>query len=337
MVSVRELRSHIGILGDRPIRTYMSMHGWNWATNDVPRLDGKNVIITGAASGLGAHIAKALSIKGANVLLADIDVNNAHLIAEDIRSTVPGSSPKVFGVNLGDFRSIENFARSYRSEYDVLHLLVNNAGIMTPPYERTEQGYESQWGVNHIGHFVLTAHLLDMLTNTNGSRVITQSSIVHRGGNIDFNDINSERNYSPWKAYKQSKLAVLLFSLELQRKMDQLGIKSPISVACHPGLVDTPLYRHGMAMRLGLKPFMHDINEGAKPALRAALDPEVRGGQFYGPDGWMEFKGRPILVKPHKRGRDMDLAKRVWEISENMTGVKLTSRLEKAAGGGKSR
>jgi NAD(P)-dependent dehydrogenase (short-subunit alcohol dehydrogenase family) len=311
----------------------MSMNGWNWVEDVVPRIDGKTVIVTGAASGLGAHIAKSLSIKGANVVLADIDINNANLVAGAIRSSVPGSSPKVLEVDLGDFRSIENFARSFRLEHNALHLLVNNAGIMTPPYEKTEQGHESQWGVNHLGHFVLTAYLFEMLTNTKGSRVITQSSIVHRGGNIDFNDINSERSYSPWKAYKQSKLAMLLFSQELQRKMDQLGIKSPMSVACHPGLVDTPLYRHGRAMRLGLKPFMHSINEGVKPALRAALDPEVRGGQFYGPDGWMEFKGRPVLVKPHKRGRDISLAKRVWELSENMTGEMLASRLEKATGG----
>ncbi len=267
-------------------------------------------------------------------MLADIDLNKANLVAGSIRSSVPGSYPKVLELDLGDYRSIEKFARSFRSEHNALHLLVNNAGIMTLNYEKTEQGHESQWGVNHLGHFVLTAHLFDMLTNTEGSRIITQTSIVHRGGNINFNDINSERSYSPWKAYKQSKLAMLLFSQELQRKMDRLGIKSPISVACHPGLVDTPLYRHRRAMRLGLKPFMHNINEGVKPALRAALDPEVRGGQFYGPDGWMEFKGRPVLVKPHKRGRDISLARRAWDLSEKMTGEMLSSRLERKAGSG---
>ncbi len=303
----------------------------SWDLDAAPRIDGSTAIVTGAASGLGAHITKMLCMKGAHVVMADIDVDQAKVQANEIRSSVQGALLQVIEIDLGDLHSIKRFSDRFISERASLDLLINNAGIMTPPYGRTKQGHESQWGVNHLGHFALTGHLLSTLINTPGSRIITQSSIVHRGGTINFQDINSERAYGPWKAYKQSKLATLLFSRELQRRLDLKGIDAPKSVACHPGLVDTPLYRNGQMMRKGLKPFMHGIGPGVMPALRAALDPEVRGGDFYGPDGWMEFKGGAVLVEPHKRGRDMDLANRVWMMSEKMTGMDLTALLEGAA------
>ena len=310
------------------------MKEWEWRAEAVPRIDGTTAIVTGAASGLGAYIAKAISIKGGNVILADIDLEGAEAVAKEIRATVPGVEPKAKGFDLGDMGSIERFADWFVSENRPLHLLINNAGIMTPPYGRTREGHESQWGVNHLGHFVLTSHLMDALASTPGSRVVTQSSIVHRGGRINFKDIDSERSYRAWRAYKQSKLATLLFSRELDRRLEGLGMGAPMSLASHPGLVDTPLYRNGRLMRKGLKPFMHGMDAGATPALRAALDPEARGGQFYGPGGWMEFKGPTVLVKPHRRGRDMGLARRVWEVSERMTGVNFSSILESVSGTG---
>ncbi|MHC1680979.1 MAG: hypothetical protein AB9860_07040 [Methanomassiliicoccales archaeon] len=147
-------------------------------------------------------------------------------------------------------------------------------------------------------------------------------------GRSIFKDINSDRSYSPWKAYKQSKLATLLFSRELDRRLSALGIDAPLSIASHPGLVNTHLYRNRERMRRWLRPFMHSLEDGAMPALRAALDPNAEGGQLFGPDGWMEFKGRAVLVRPHRRGRDLGLASRVWTLSEKMTGLDLTARLE---------
>lgn len=307
----------------------MSGREESWNLDAIPRIEGKTAIVTGAASGLGAYISKALSMKGVHVVMADIEVDQAQAQADDIQSSVQGTPPEVMEIDLGDFHSIEQFAERFKSQHRSLDLLINNAGIMTPPYGRTRQGHESQWGVNHLGHFVLTGHLLSMLIGTPGSRIITQSSIVHRGGKINFKDVDSERSYSPWKAYKQSKLATLLFSQELQRRLDLNGIDAPLSVTCHPGLVDTPLYRNGKMMRKGLKPFMHGIGEGAQPALCAALDPKVKGGEFYGPDGWMEFKGRTIKVQPHRRGKDQELARKVWALSEKMTGMDLTAIIER--------
>ncbi len=301
---------------------------WNWRDDRVPRIDGKRAIVTGAASGLGAYIAEALSAKGAAVVLADKDLKGAESVAERIRSSVPGSEPCVQELDLSDPVSIERFASLYRAERRTLDLLINNAGIMTPPYGRTALGFESQWGVNHLGHFSLTYHLLPLLCATPGSRLVTQTSIVHRGGRINFNDINSERSYSPWNAYKQSKLATLLFSRELDKRLRALGIESPISIASHPGLVNTHLYQNRERMRRWLRPFMHGLEFGAMPVLRAALDPNAKGGQLYGPDGWMEFKGRAVPVRPHRRGRDMALASQVWTLSEMMTGLDLTTRLE---------
>jgi len=330
-VSRKRLSSH------HHIHTTMPERAWDWRDENVPRIDGKTVIVTGAASGLGAHIAKSLSTMGGAVILADIDLEGAEAVAMEIRRSIPRATPTAMGLDLGDLRSIERFAEWFRSGHISLDLLINNAGIMTPPYGRTNDGFESQWGVNHLGHFVLTAHLLGILSNTPNSRLITQSSIVHRGGRINFKDINSERSYRAWRAYKQSKLATLLFSRELHRRLDQMGLGAPISLTCHPGLVDTPLYRNGKLMRKGLKPFMHGLNEGAMPALRAALDPNATNGDYFGPDGWMEFKGCPVLVEPHKRGKDNDLARRVWKLSEKMTGVNLDAILEAATrdqGGG---
>jgi len=307
---------------------------WNWRDGRVPRMDGKRAIVTGAASGLGAYIAEALSEKGATVVLADKDLKGAGSVAERIRSLVPGSAPYVQELDLADPVSIERFATSYKAEQRTLDLLINNAGIMTPPYGRTVLGFESQWGVNHLGHFSLTYHLLPLLCATPGSRLVTQTSIVHRGGRIDLDDINSERSYSPWNAYKQSKLATLLFSRELDRRLRALGIESPVSIASHPGLVNTPLYRNRERMRRWLRPFMHGLEFGAMPALRAALDPDAEGGQLYGPDGWMEFRGPAVPVRPHRRGRDMALASRVWTLSETMTGLDMSSRLEECRSSG---
>ncbi len=300
---------------------------WDWRDDDVPRIEGKMAIVTGAASGLGAYIAEALCIKGASVIIADVNVERAKQVSEKISFLVPDAKIYVQMLDLADPVSIEKFATWYKAEYNTLDILMNNAGIMTPPYGLTVKGFESQLGINHLGHFSLAYHLFPTLYFTPGSRLVTQTSIVHRGGKINFKDINSKKSYSPWKAYKQSKLATLLFSRELDVRMRSLGIEYPISISTHPGLVNTDLYLNRERMRRWLKPFMHDIEAAAVPALRAALDPMAKGGQSFGIDGWMEFKGKAVTVRPHGKGKDMRLASKVWEISEDMTGLNFSARL----------
>lgn len=305
----------------------MSSKEREWSAETVGRIDDLNIIVTGGASGLGARISRILAEKGGRITIADIDTRGAGMVADEIRRSVPGAEPEVRRLDLGDLSSVERFSAAYRAEHDQLGLLLNNAGIMTPPYRTTAQGFESQWGVNHLGHFALTAGLFELLAATPGSRVVVQTSCVHRGGNIRFSDISSERSYSPWRAYKQSKLATLLFARELHRRLELAGLESPACVGSHPGLVNTPLYQNTQLMRWYLRPFMHSIDDGVQPALRACLDPLVKGGELIGPDGWMEFKGRPVRVRPHNRGRDMDLATRVWELSEGMTGIDLGAHI----------
>lgn len=300
---------------------------WDWRNGDVPGIEGKFAIVTGGASGLGAYFAEVLCIKGASVIIADVNVAGARSVVKRISSSVPDARISFRMLDLADLVSIEGFATWYKAEHKTLDILIDNAGIMTPPYELTEQGFESQLGINHLGHFSLAYHLFPVLSSTPGSRIVTQTSIVHRGGNIDFKDINSKKSYGPWKAYKQSKLAALLFSRELDLRMKALGIKDPISISSHPGLVNTDLYRNRERMRRWLKPFMHDLEEGAMPTLRAVLDPIAEGGRSFGTDGWMEFKGKAVIVRPHGKGKDMCLASKVWELSEDMTGLDFSARL----------
>ncbi len=304
---------------------------WDWRGDDVPRIEGKIAIVTGAASGLGAYFAEALCIKGALVIIADVDVERAKQVAEKISFLVPDAKIYVQTLDLADPVSIERFATWYKTKYSTLDILINNAGIMTPPYGITIKGFELQWGINHLGHFSLAYHLFPTLYSTSGSRLITQTSIVHRGGKINFKDINSKKSYSPWKAYKQSKLATLLFSRELDERMRSLGIEYPMSISTHPGLVNTDLYLNRERMRRWLKPFMHDLEAAVVPALRAALDPMVKGGQSFGTDGWMEFKGKAVIVRPHGKGKDMGLASKVWKLSEDMTGLDFSARLNEYA------
>ncbi len=252
--------------------------------------------------------------------MADVDFVRCQSEANKLESSY-GSGAKAMYLDLGDLRSIKEFTDSFLSANDRLDILVNNAGVMNPPFRITSDGHEPHWGINHLGHFSLTTLLLKALLHTEGSRVVTQSSIVHDTAEIDFVNIFTERHHNPWKAYKQSKLATLLFSLELQRRLDSHRLKDPISVACHPGLVYTPLYRNGRSLGLLLRPFMHSISEGAAPCLTACTGDEVRGGEFYGPDGWRGFRGKPDKVEPQGRGGDAALAVRVWELSKKMSGM----------------
>lgn len=301
-----------------------------WDIGSMPRLDGKTIIITGANSGIGEQLTSTLSSMGAHVVMAVRDLRKGETVAASIRQEMGDATVEVMKLDLSDLGSVGDFITAFKLEHDSLDVLINNAGVMVPPYTLTEQGYELQWGVNHLGHFALTGLLIDHLINTPGSRVVTQTSMAHWNGDINFDDINSERGYKPWKAYQQSKLANLLFATGLQERLSSLGLGDPISLASHPGISNTSLFRHGRMMKVLTFPLMQGSGRGSLPALRAATDPGARGGQLYGPSGMTEFKGFPVLVEPRKKGRDMRLGDRLWELSEEMTGVRFSSHMRAA-------
>jgi NAD(P)-dependent dehydrogenase (short-subunit alcohol dehydrogenase family) len=199
--------------------------------------------------------------------------------------------------------------------------LINNAGVMIPPYTKTKDGFELQFGTNHLGHFALTGHLLDLLKETENSRVVNVASLAHTRGNLDFDDLNwEERSYSAWSAYGDSKLANLYFTYELQRKFEKNGYDT-IAVAAHPGGTSTDLARHSFLMNIFASILGQSSEMGALPTLRAAIDENVVGGEYYGPDGFGEFYGNPVKVDSSKLSKDEMIAERLWKVSEEMTGV----------------
>lgn len=292
-----------------------------WTTANIPNLSGKVAIVTGANSGIGYETALALAQKGATVIMACRNLQKANTAADQIRQTNPPGTVVVMALDLGDLNSMKEFAATFQAQYDRLDMLINNAGIMMPPYGKTAQGFETQFGVNHLGHFALTGLLLDTLLSTPKSRVVTVSSAMHRFGRMDFDDLHWERKpYNPNRAYGQSKLANLLFTYELQRRLSAAG-RDTIAVAAHPGWTKTNLQRYsGLAQFLN--PFFGQSQPmGALPTLRAAVDPDVKGGEYYGPDGFMEMRGHPKRVASNNRSHNEADAQKLWAVSEQLTGV----------------
>jgi NAD(P)-dependent dehydrogenase (short-subunit alcohol dehydrogenase family) len=294
-----------------------------WTAEDIPNLTGRLAIVTGANSGIGYETTKALAEKGATVVMACRNRQKADAAAAQIRETGPLGAVQVMSLDLADLDSVRTFAAAFRAEYDRLDLLINNAGIMVPPYGKTAQGFEMQFGVNHLGHFALTALLLNPLLHTPQSRVVTVSSGAHRFGRINFDDLNSEQGYSPNAAYGQSKLANLLFTYELQRKLAASG-SGTLATAAHPGWTDTNLQRHTGLARFLNRFFAQDAQMGALPTLMAATDPGASGGEYYGPGGFMGMRGYPERVQSSDRSHDEQVAAKLWEVSEELTGVRYT-------------
>jgi NAD(P)-dependent dehydrogenase (short-subunit alcohol dehydrogenase family) len=292
-----------------------------WTENDIPDLSGKVAIVTGANSGIGYETARALAHKGANVVLACRNLEKANKAAEQIRGKGPEGIADVMELDLGDLDSIHRFATAFRERFERLDLLINNAGIMMPPYGKTAQGFETQFGVNHLGHFALTGLLIDLVVQTPGSRVVTVSSTAHRFGSIDFDDLQwEEKEYRANPAYGQSKLANLLFTYELQRRFQAAG-KGTLSVAAHPGWTETNLQQHSGTFSFLNRFFAQDAPMGALPTLYAATGPDVAGGDYYGPAGFMEIRGHPKKVKSNGRSHDQVAADKLWEVSEELTNV----------------
>lgn len=302
------------------------MENGKWTTNDIPDLTGKVMIVTGGNSGLGYEAVKALAQKGAEVILASRSVERGETAKKEM-GDVKGKIA-VMQLDLQDFDSIEKFAKNFKKKYNRLDVLLNNAGIMTTPYFKTKDGLEGQIGTNHFGHFKLTGHLLDVIVKTPNSRVVNVSSAAHKQGKMDFENLMFEKGgYSPMKAYGRSKLSNLLFTYELQRFFEASKVDS-IAVAAHPGVSRTNLDRYikGKLWFKLLYPvfkfFTQDQAHGVLPEIRAAVDPEVKGSEYYGPDGKREMKGFPVKVESNAASHNVEDAKKLWDISEEITGVK---------------
>ena len=304
------------------------MKNENWTTANMPDLSGKVIIVTGGNSGLGYESVKVFAQKGAEVILGCRSVEKGEAAKTEIMKNNPAGKIEVMNLDLMDLSSVKNFAVRFKENHSRLNVLINNAGIMIPPYGLTKDGFESQIGTNHLGHFALTGQLIDLIVKTPKSRVVSTSSLAHKNGKMDFDNFmfDNGNGYTPMKAYGRSKLANLLFIYELQRLFEAIGIDS-VAVAAHPGVSQTNLMRfvEGKFYYHLLKPLssliLQSAAKGALPQLRAAVDPEVKGGDFYGPDGFNEMKGFPVKVKSNPSSHNAGDAKRLWEVSEKLTGV----------------
>lgn len=297
----------------------MSNKGWSEA--DIPNLAGKIAIVTGSTSGIGRETARAIAEKGGHVIMAVRNVEKGNSVADALRSGAPDARIEVRHLDLSDLSSVRKFADGVSGDFDQLDVLINNAGIMMCPYSKTADGFEMQMGTNHLGHFALTGLLLPILKATPGSRVVNVASIAHRGGKIDLADLNWDgRKYKTTQAYSDSKIANLYFTFELGRHL-QSGDDNPQIVAAHPGWTATELQRHVGLFKLLNHIFAQKPAMGALPTLRAAFDPDAKTGDYYGPSRFMEFNGPPVRVNTIGRAKSEQTARKLWELSEQMTGV----------------
>jgi NAD(P)-dependent dehydrogenase (short-subunit alcohol dehydrogenase family) len=292
-----------------------------WTERDIPDQTGRVAVVTGANAGLGFETARALAEHGATVVLAVRDVEKGKRAAARMSGNV-----SVQELDLSSLESIRAASNDLHAAYQGIDLLINNAGVMYTPQQTTRDGFELQFGTNHLGHFAFTGLVLDLLLPAPDSRVVTVSSVAHRiRAGIHFDDLQSERSYSRVAAYGQAKLANLMFSYELQRRLSRRG--TTIAVAAHPGLANTELMRNSpAAVRLIAPVFAPLMSQqasmGALPTLRAATDDGVLGSQYYGPDGRGEYRGNPQVVASSPESYDVTVQQRLWAVSEDLTGVK---------------
>jgi NAD(P)-dependent dehydrogenase (short-subunit alcohol dehydrogenase family) len=298
-----------------------------WSEADIPDQTGRVAIVTGANSGLGLETARQLAAHGATVVLACRSPERSATAVQEIRSSVPDARLELQPLNLASLESVREAAAALRSDYDRIDLLVNNAGVMYTDRELTADGFELQFGTNHLGHFALTAQLLDRLLPVEGSRVVTVASLGHWAPfPFDLDDVRAEGSYNRFAAYSRSKTANLMFAYELHRRLTTAGAAT-ISVAAHPGGSDTELARHvpGMGfMRRWMSPLAQSAAMGALPSLRAATDPSITGGQYLGPGRLFETRGHPIVVRSSARSQDPQLQALLWRRSEELTGIGIT-------------
>jgi len=306
------------------------MKSQNWTVENIGQeVSGKVVIVTGGNGGLGFEAVKVLAQKGAHVIMASRSLAKAEEAKRKLSNSSIRGKVEVFELDLANLSSVHQFAQNFKEKYQKLDILINNAGIMMPPYQLTKDGFESQIGTNHLGHFALTGLLLDLLKSTPNARVVNVSSIAHKSGDMDFKNFmyDKGKGYSPIKAYSRSKLCNLLFTFELQRFFEAHNIKCS-AIAAHPGVSDTNLFDDILPKWIFklVKPLaslmVQPASMGTLPELRAATDPQAKGGNYYGPDGNREMKGFPILVNPTATAQNKAIAKQLWSVSEQLTKVK---------------
>jgi NAD(P)-dependent dehydrogenase (short-subunit alcohol dehydrogenase family) len=296
-----------------------------WTVADVPDQHGRTAVVTGANTGIGFEAAAVLAQRGAVTILACRDTGKAERAAARLSAATPDVSVSVVRLDLGSLDSVREAAEQIRASHERLDLLINNAGVMVPPHGITADGFELQFGTNHLGHFAFTGLLLDRMLTVPGSRVVTVSSNGHRAGRINFADLQAERRYRRIAAYGQSKLANLMFTYELERRL-RAAEAATTALAAHPGTASTELTRHlpGVLQKAqnavgGF--FTQSATMGALPTLRAATDPAARGGEYYGPGGFGQMTGYPVRVSSNSRSHDEAVQQRLWSESERLTGV----------------
>jgi NAD(P)-dependent dehydrogenase (short-subunit alcohol dehydrogenase family) len=298
-----------------------------WTMSKVGGQTGKVAVVTGSNTGLGYETALALAGKSATTILACRSLAKAETAKKQILEIHPNAVVDVLKIDTGSFKSVRNFAETFLKNYKRLDLLINNAGIMIPPYNLTEDGLESQFGVNYMGHFLLTGLLLPLINKTEGARIVNLGSTAYKYGGIQFDDINFEKKYDAKKAYGQSKTACIVFTYELQRRLSDAGY-STISVTAHPGYAATNLSQNlSTVLKWLLMPFINKFISqspaaGALSVLYAALGDDINGGDFAGPSGFCEVKGVPTKVSSPEWTYDCDLGKKLWKVSEEITGLK---------------
>jgi NAD(P)-dependent dehydrogenase (short-subunit alcohol dehydrogenase family) len=298
-----------------------------WTAEQIPDQHSRTAIVTGANSGLGLIVARELAGAGARVIVASRDADRGARAIETIKLAYPEANVEVGQLDLASLASVRTFAQRFLAGHDRLDLLVNNAGIMAAPHARTADGFELQFGTNHLGHFALTGLLMPAFRQRVGTRIVTVSSNNHKMGRLSLDDLQGEQQYSRWGAYAQSKLANLLFALELDRKLKAVRLPM-VSVAAHPGYSATNLQLSGpplqerIVLRLANRVIAQSAEMGALPILYAATFPDLPGGSYVGPDGPAEMRGFPTLVQPSARANDVGLANLLWQISERLTGVR---------------
>lgn len=303
-----------------------------WGPTQAPRMDGKTVVVTGANSGIGLETVRHLARLGAHVLMACRNAEKADDARSDILGSVPNARIDVVQLDLSDLASVRKGADEIAGSHPVIDVLINNAGVMAGRHQLTADGYEMDFGTNLLGHYALTGLLLEPLLAARSARVVTVGSNAHRAGSIDFDDLGLDTAFTTSKAYARAKFAQLVFAVEFQRRLSAAGLTSPISVAAHPGATHSGVMRDSGAVMSWLftTPSLHWIRrtfimegpEGALPSLRAATDPSVIGGQYYGPSGPMQFTGPPALALPSPRVVEPELGQRLWETAEELTGVR---------------
>jgi len=291
-----------------------------WTAENIPSQIGKVVIVTGSSSGIGLEAARVLVNKGAEVIIAVRNKEKGKKAVDRIKAQNAEAKVKLMILDLADLNSVSKFVKEFKNEYSKLDILINNAGVMMPPYNKTKDGFELQFGTNHLGHFALTGQLLDVLKDTQNSRVVNVSSGAHNWGSIDFDDLNWEnRTYKPGRAYGDSKIANLYFTYEMN---DRLKDSDLTVTAAHPGWTATELQRHSGLFKVLNNFFAMSIPQGTIPILRAATDDQVKSGNYYGPDGFREMRGYPEKVQSNELSQDKEIAKKLWDVSEKLTGVK---------------